>query len=126
MKTFSKYFSLFLILILIHSNFSFAITQMLCKMAKNQTACECQNPCASELQITSEESQCCKIFKKEINNKNILESNKFSFTKNIIFQITDAIPAVKLISQLSKNNMSRNCHFNPPADIPILFSHILI
>ena len=72
-------------------------------MEKMQNACECENPCSNELQVTSEESQCCIVLSKEINNTNILELNKLSFNKDVKFQITDSFLSVKLPSELSHN-----------------------
>ncbi len=126
MKTFSKYFSIVLVLLLIQSNFSFAITQILCKMEKMQNSCECENPCEHELQINSEESNCCKVTSGEINNTNILEFNKLSIIKDIKFQLIDNFLTVNLLTHLSQNFRSNILHFKPPADIPIVFSHILI
>lgn len=125
-KTLSKYFSILLILVLVQSNFSFAITQIMCKMGKIQTSCECANPCEDELQINSEESDCCKVTSGEINNTNILELNKLSIIKDIKFQLTDSFLQVNLLSDLSQNFRTNILHFKPLADIPILFSHILI
>ena len=130
MRIFSKYFSILLILVLIQSNFSFAITQMLCRMDNFQTTCECEDPCRNESQITSEESQCCKVLIHEISNTNILELNKLKFNPGIKFNIIESfLPLnlhVNLQSDLSQTFRLHLIHFIPPADIPILFSHILI
>lgn len=95
-------------------------------MEQMQNSCECENPCSNELKITLEESQCCKVSIQEINNTNILELNKLSFYKDIKFQLTDNFLSVNLQSDLSHNFSLHIIHFKPPADIPILFSHILI
>lgn len=125
-KTFSKIFSILLILVLVQSNFSFAITQMLCKMGKTKNVCECDHSCTNELKISSEESSCCKVSTEEINNTNILEINKLSVIKVIKFQLSNDFLPVKLISNISQSFSSHIIHFKPPADIPILFSNILI
>lgn len=126
MKIFSKYFSLLLILILVQSNFSFAITQMLCKMDNFQTTCECDYSCMNELQISSEKSHCCKVFIHEISNSNILELNKLKFNTDIKFKFIESFLPVNLQSDLSQTFRPHITHFKPPADIPILFSHLLI
>lgn len=126
MKVFFKYYSILLILILLQSNFNFAITQMLCRMERLQTTCQCDDPCMNELQISQEESQCCKVSIQEISNTNILDLNKLSFNTDIKFSFIDSYLPVNFQSNLSQTFRLHITHFKPPADIPILFSHILI
>lgn len=125
-KTTTKIFTILLILVLVQSNLSFAITQMLCKMDNFQTACECENSCMNELQISSEKSQCCKVFIHEISNKNILELNKLKFSTDIKFKFVENSSPVNLQTELPQIFKLQTIHFKPPADIPILYSHILI
>ncbi|HAY33624.1 MAG TPA: hypothetical protein DCY06_05770 [Bacteroidetes bacterium] len=125
-KTFLKYFSILLIAVLIQSNFSFALNHMLCKMSEVQTACECGVPCENEIRYSAKESGCCSVIISEISNKNILEINKLSFIKDIYSQFNERFLNLELLSDFPRNFSKQITHFKPPADIPILFSHILI
>jgi hypothetical protein len=99
---------------------------MQCKMSKTQETCECKNECHKILQFNSEESECCKVKIKEINNSNTLETNKLSLAKEITFQFNYYFLKSDLNSNLSYNFKLSINHFRPPPDIPILISHILI
>lgn len=126
-KKLSKYFSILLILVLINSNFSFAFTQIMCKMSKVQNTCECkQSSCPKEVQIKSEESDCCKVKFIEINNTNTLEINKLCIISNVAYQTQNYFLLSDINSELIHLYRFRTDHFKPPADLPILFSHILI
>lgn len=123
----SKYFSLFLILFLVNSNYSFALTHMLCKMNNTLDACECdQNSGSDEIQFKSMDAGCCKVETSEINNRNTLESNKISLDKEITFKKMDYFDESILLIDSFKNSKIILNHFHPPSEIPILFSHILI
>jgi hypothetical protein len=126
MKKIAKYFSVPLIIVLIHSNFSFAYTQIQCSMSKTQEKCECRNQCAKLPQFNTQESECCKVKFKEINNANILESNKIFSGKEVTFQFNDYFVKSDLNFNSSHNFKLSSSHFRPPPDIPILISHILI
>lgn len=112
---------------LVNSNYSFALTHMMCKMNSTRGACECnQDSQQGELKIDSMNAGCCKTEIKEINNSNTLESNKLSIVKEIsfitiqYFAETESNPFSTSVSHL------KSAYFSPPTDIPILFSHILI
>lgn len=125
-KTITKYFSILLIAVLIQSNFSFALNHMLCNMSEVRTSCECGVSCENEIQYSSKGTGCCSILVSEISNTNILEINKLSFIKDMYSQITERFLSLELLSDLPRNFSLQIIHFKPPADIPILFSHILI
>lgn len=126
-KKISKYFSVFLILFLVNSNYSFAFTHMMCKMNKSQDACSCeQNSNSGELRIDSKDPACCKTLIKEINNTNTLESNKISLIREISFKTIQYSGESKIQSYTSLISGIQLIYFHPPSDIPILFSHILI
>lgn len=123
----SKYFSLFLILFLVNSNYSFALSHMMCKMNDTNDSCECQHISKQgELRFDSKASECCKAEIKEINNSNTLESNKISLIKAISFTTLHFFEESKLQSVSYFFSQKALACFHPPADIPILFSHILI
>lgn len=126
-KKFTKYFSLFLIIFLINSNYSFAITQMLCKMSNLQNECECKtNSETPGIYLNIMEKDCCKIKISEINNSNPLENNNISFVDDLSIQLVIyTLPA----NTISKTNLQYNLYkdFNKPfSDIHILFSALLI
>lgn len=123
----SKYFSLFLILFLVNSNYSFALTHLMCKMNNTNKACECeQNSQSGELQFDSKDPGCCKTEIKEINNTNTLESSKISIVKEISFKSIQFLEETNFQSFTYSSSQLHLNHFHPPSDIPILFSHILI
>lgn len=127
MKKHSKYFSLVLILFLINSNFCFAIEFMVCGMGMENDNCECENiKCNTDEQIINKDSDCCKIILKEINNSNLSENPKKTSSVTIIFHYF--IYFSKIISPPDKIYIPVNYRFqtNPPPDIPVLYSHILI
>lgn len=126
-KIFSKYFSILLTIVLLHSNFSMAITYMSCKMGMQDNVCLCEdNPGMKYEKITEEESACCKVKTQEINNSNSFEISKLSLVKENSFQFInyflpsnsnqDSPATYKLISG----------HPKPPVNIPILISTLLI
>ena len=99
----------------------------MCKMSKAQDECECKSAdCTEQAKLVSEESQCCKTKFNEINNTNTLESNKVLPVKEIPFQFNDYFLKSGSNAELSYSLTFDISHFRPPADIPILFSHILI
>ena len=123
----SKYFSLFLVLILVNSNYSFALTHMMCKMNDTRDACECeQNSQAGELQFDSKDQGCCKTEIREINNSNTLESNKLSIVKEISFITIQYFAEPESSSFSIFISHLQSAYIKPQTDIPILFSHILI
>lgn len=127
LKKLSKYFSLFLILFLVNSNYSFALTHMMCKMNNTHEACECnQNSQSGELQFDTKDQGCCKTEIKEINNSNTLESNKLSIVKEISFLTIQYFAEQGSSSYSSFITHLQSAFFKPQTDIPILFSHILI
>lgn len=127
LKKLSKYFSILLILVLINSNFSFALTQMMCKMSQDRNTCECeQSSCSNEAQINSEEPVCCKVKFIEINNINTLELNKLLAASEVVYQIQNYFLQSDINSESTHYFRIQLNHFKPPADIPILLSHILI
>lgn len=95
-------------------------------MSEVQTDCECGVPCENEIQYSSTKSGCCSVLVSEISNTNILEINKLSFNKDIYSRLTERFLTLELLSDLPRNVSMQIIHFKPPADIPILFSHILI
>lgn len=124
---FTKYFSLFIILFLINSNYSFAVTQMMCKMSSMQNECKCGNDSETKgMQINTKDSECCKIKISEINNSNTLEKNNNSFVNKIIVQsVSYFIPPV--LTSNSYLQRKSYTHFKKPfSDIPVLFSTLLI
>lgn len=126
-KQFTKYFSFFLIIFLINSNYSFAITHMFCKMSKMQNECECKTDSDTKgMQIDSKEPDCCKVKISEINNSNTLEKNKISFVNiNSVQLVTYILPAICISNSYTKYNLYKD--FNKPfSDIPILISSLLI
>lgn len=126
-KSYTKYFTLFLTIILLNSNFSFAISEMMCKMSTVNTECECdQDSQSGVMKISSEENACCKINVSEITNSNTLEKNNIKFTNELTSQtVIYLIP----VSDFSKNYTSKNifkiCNI-PVPDIPIINSSFLI
>lgn len=123
----SKYFSVFLILFLVNSNYSFALTHMMCKMNKTQEVCECdQKSTSGELQIDSMDPGCCRQEIKEINNTNTLESNRISLVSEAPFISINFFEESKIHSFTSFISHIESAYFHPPVDIPILYSQILI
>lgn len=127
LKKLSKYFSLFLVLILVNSNYSFALIHMMCKMNNSGDACKCkENSNSRESEFDSMDKGCCVTEIKEINNTNTLESNRISLIKDTSFLTVDFFEKSILYSNTFSNTNILLNHFHPPSDIPILFSHILI
>ena len=123
----SKYFSLILLLVLVNSNFSFAITQMMCTMSKMQDACECGNSDgAKDIQFSSAESACCKINIKEINNSNLLQNTISKETKSTVSQNIVYYQNLYTRPETHTYFVFINKNFKPPKDIPILYSSLLI
>jgi len=126
-KKLSKYFSLILILVLINSNFSFAITHMMCNMSKTQENCECKdNSDNHTLQSNSKESDCCKITSKEINNTNNLNLNKLKQCYTDTFQTLNYFTPSIAINNTHQSYYSFKNHPRYKPDIIILISRILI
>lgn len=126
-KIIKKYFSLPLILVLIYSNFSFVLLQEICMMSIMQDTCECEmSACCEKVEVNSDESDCCKVKLKEINNTNTLESNKLSLVKEIPFHFNHYFLKSTLNPVLSYSFNFNISHFKPPDDISILISHIII
>ena len=128
MKTrISKYFSLILLLLLVNSNFSFALTQMMCSMSRVHDVCECEhNSAADDVQLSSAESGCCKISINEINNTNLLESASSKEIKSIISLNTVYYQEVHIRPETCTYFAFINKNFKPPIDIPVLYSSLLI
>lgn len=123
-KSFTKYFSLFLIIFLINSNYSYTFTQMLCNMSKVKTECECES--ASGMHLDTKESECCKVKTHEINNSNTLEKNKTSHKYDITVQtVVYFLPHINIINSTSHSRIQYNLKI-PITDIPILYSSLLI
>lgn len=124
---FTKYFSLFLILFLINSNYSFAITQMLCKMSKIQTECECSHWSGKkETRINSDDAACCDITIHEINNSNTLDKTKFSpVNDNPVSTINYILPVIFNSKSFSLHKIFRDLN-KPFRDIPLLNCTLLI
>ena len=127
-KIFLKYFTSILVIILLNSNFSFAISQMICKMSKVQTECPCDMDQSSmNSKISKEQNDCCKDKISEINNSNTLEKNSIRYA-------TDQVPQ-KTIFTIPINNYSifsssiNYIYINlkiPVPDIPVINSSLLI
>lgn len=126
-KSYIKYFTLFLIIILLNSNFSFAITQMMCKMSEVQTSCECETDSQTGvMKISSEEKACCKIHISEINNSNTLEKNNIKVTNHIPVQsVIYQISVTELTKTFTTQNIFSICYI-PIPDIPVINSSFLI
>ena len=90
-------------------------------------ACSCVNDLVSdEIQFNTMDPGCCKVEIIEINNSNTLEINKISLVKELPFTIFYYSDLLVLHSGINTIAPIHVIHFKPPADIPILFSHILI
>ncbi|MBS1552680.1 MAG: hypothetical protein JST15_11505 [Bacteroidetes bacterium] len=128
MKTgISKYFSLILLLFLVNSNFSFALTQMMCSMNMADDVCECKdNSKADDIQFNTPESGCCKTNIKEINNSNILENTVSKVTKSIISLNTIHYQEVSIRPETYTCFIIIHNTFKPPKDLPVLYSSLLI
>jgi hypothetical protein len=126
-KTYIKYFTLFITIILLNSNFSFAISEMLCKMSEVQTECECEtDPHTGIMKISSEEKGCCNINISEINNSNTLEKNNKNFNTELSLQhVIFFIPVNEFSKNYSTQSIFTNCNI-PIPDIPIINSSFLI
>lgn len=126
-KLISKYFSILLILILVNSNFSFALTQMLCEMSEDQTVCQCaENNVSDELQTEVSKMSCCDNKIHEINNSNTLDKNNTTY-KNFISaqQVISILPQNEFSLPFTDHLVYLNYH-KPPSDIPIQISSFLI
>ena len=100
---------------------------MICKMDNSHNECRCGDiPVSGEVQLSSMDPGCCKTEIKEINNTNTLELNKISLIKDISFKTIHFPSESELRSYTSFITNIHSAHLKPPADIPILFSHILI
>jgi hypothetical protein len=126
-KTYTKYFSLFLSIILLNSNFSFAFPQMLCMMSPNQSECQCDTDShEGKTIVTSKGSECCKISVSILNNSNTLEKRDFkSATGLSSFSVIYFLPVIEEFTTHSGNRIFTNCKI-PVQDIPILNSSLLI
>jgi len=126
-KTYIKYFTLFLTILLLNSNFSFAISEMMCNMSGVQTGCECETDSRTGLmKVSSEEKACCKINVSEINNSNTLEKNNIVFKSDLpIHQVSFFIPVNEISKNYSSQSIFTNCNI-PVPDIPIINSSFLI
>ena len=122
----SKYFSLILLLFLVNSNFSFAITQMMCSMSRMQEACDCGDSGVKDIRFNSAESDCCKINIKEINNSNILQNTISKEIKSIVSQNIVYFQNLYTRPETHTYFVIINKNFKPPKDIPVLFSSLLI
>lgn len=127
MNKISKYFSLILLLVLVNSNFSFAITRILCSMSRVHDACECeQNSKTEDIQFSAAESGCCKIHIKEINNSNILKNTTSKEINSNVSQNTVYYQDLNIRPEKYTHVVFINKTFKPPIDIPVLFSSLLI
>ncbi|MEO6695430.1 MAG: hypothetical protein ABIY50_00050 [Ignavibacteria bacterium] len=128
-KKLSKYFSLILILVLVNSNFSFAVQSLLCGMSTDPKICECKHQSPSnckEISITKEKSSCCTFNLKEINNSTTFEVLKrSSLEKDIVILIHNLIQT-DLNSNFVFHDRGFTTHPKTFTDIPILTSQFLI
>ena len=123
----SKYFSLFLLLALVNSNFSFSITQMACSMKMNQDACECGNSSAvTDIQFSQSEPACCKVNIYEIDNSNLLDKSSLQETQNITYPVLFCIQKLFLSTEPYFSHSFKNKSVKLPENIPVLYSSLLI
>lgn len=126
-NSFTKYFSLLLVLFLINSNYSFAYTQMLCNMSNNKTECECKADSETdEMHLSTKDSECCKVKTHEINNSNTLEKNKTSYNFFNTHQAVIYVLPLNVNQKTTSNSNIQNTFKIPISDIPILYSSLLI
>jgi hypothetical protein len=126
-----KYFITYLALVLILSNFSFAVTLAFCKMNGDNTVCACSHIDGAEksgLSIKRIPGSCCETKIVELSNSNILEILN-SYSGNYLFQAdvlnTDNFSFSSTSTQASR--IYSEFSFHPPnSEIPILNSSLLI
>ncbi|MBP9192761.1 MAG: hypothetical protein KBF96_09440 [Ignavibacteria bacterium] len=126
-KSYIKYFTLFITIILLNSNFSFAISEMLCNMSEVQTECECETDSHTlAMMISSGENGCCKINTNEINNSNTLEKNNIKLIKEHSFQSVIYLLPVSEFTRTITSQVIFTTSNIPIPDIPIINSSFLI
>lgn len=126
-----KYFITYLALVLILSNFSFAVTLAYCKMNGDNTACACSHNSSTEkpeLSFKKIPNSCCDTKVVELSNSNILE-NLTKYSVNTLFH-TQIVNADAYGINKSLSDVNRICSefpYHPPnSEIPILISSLLI
>ncbi|HMR40273.1 MAG TPA: hypothetical protein PKA90_07560 [Ignavibacteria bacterium] len=126
-KSYIKYFTLLLTILLLNSNFSFAISEMMCKMSTDKDQCECTTDShTGVMKITSEEKACCKNSVSELNNSNTLEKNN---TKHVTDQAQQKLIYTMPVNKDTQTSSIFISFVNlkiPVPDIPIFNSSLLI
>ncbi|MBS1518034.1 MAG: hypothetical protein JSS91_08095 [Bacteroidetes bacterium] len=126
-KPITKYFSVLLIIFLVNSNFSFAVTQMICGMSKVKNVCECRSETGKDkMTLTQSESECCKIKIRVITNSNTLEKNQSKIINLYpVYQYLTLLPVFEITKP--NTHSSINSDFPVPiTDIPVFISSLLI
>jgi len=132
MKTKVKqYFITYLSLVLILSNFSFAVTLAFCKMNGDNAVCSCIHKNSAEksgLVIKKIPKSCCETKIVELSNSNLLEILN-SYSGNSLFHADLLISDINSIASASSqiNKIYNEFSYHPPnSEIPILNSSLLI
>jgi len=128
-KKLSKYFSLILILVIVNSNFSFAVQSMLCEMSTDPKICECKHQSESnckEISITKEKFSCCTVNVNEINNSTTFEVFKRSALDNDVVILIHNLIHTDLHLNFVFHDKAFTTHPKTFTDIPILISRFLI
>lgn len=126
-----KYFITNLALVLILSNFSFAVTLAFCKMNSDNTVCACSHNNGtekSELAFKRIPNTCCDTKIVELSNSNILEIiNSYSGNFLLHSHTTNADNFSITGSLYNISRIYSEFSYHPPnSEIPILNSSLLI
>jgi len=135
-KKVNKYFIFIISLLLVLSNFSFATQQMLCLMNDDADAdadvkCDCTcayNEISQGITISNNSSPCCSTKTNELSNINNLQITGNELPKDITSFSPLYINMLKDITfdSLIDITFSALKEHVPKAEIPILFSSLLI
>ncbi len=132
MKTRVKqYFITYLSLVLILSNFSFAVTLAFCKMNGDNAVCSCIHKNSAEksgLVIKKIPKSCCETKIVELSNSNLLEIlNSYSGNSFLQADIINSDVNILLSASTQINRILTEFSYHPPnSEIPILNSSLLI
>ena len=132
MKTKVKqYFITYLSLVLILSNFSFAVTLAFCKMNGDNAVCSCIHKNSAEksgLVIKKIPKSCCETKIVELSNSNLLEIlNSYSGNSFLQADIINSDVNSLLSASTQVNRIITEFSYHPPnSEIPILNSSLLI